>query len=172
MVESLKSIEKKNSRDDTAAQRRSEWQNMKRNQRQMEGTPDLRSTGRSARAKASNGKDDAPEVREQLVDVAAASKSSVRLTFADGYVADVTLSQMGLRSTEVVVASAKVTATGLGLRAAASKRQIVVDSPTLRTIVDREYSDAWDRANSELLSGEDRGTFSVAVGMLAGSCRT
>jgi hypothetical protein len=77
-------------------------------------------------------------------------KSSVEVTFADDFVATLTLRQIGLVAGEVDLQTAKATAMGLAIKPRKGRKRLVIDSATLRYLADPEYAAKIDQSIRDL----------------------
>ena len=87
---------------------------------------------------------------DHLTNACCVDGSSVELTFADGLVARVTLSQLDLADGEVNLQTAKAAATGLAVKAAKGRKAVVIDSATLRYLADPVYAAKIDQSIRDL----------------------
>jgi hypothetical protein len=95
------------------------------------------------------------KVPDQLTEARCVDGLSVSLTFADQFVATVSLSQLGLAADEVNLRTAKATPAGLVVKSK-SGRKFVIDSSTLRYVADPDYAARLDDAVAAMRIPSDR----------------
>jgi len=118
-------------------------------------TVESSSRGGSATPPADDAKTLSSTISDHLTKARCVDESSVELTFADGFVASLTLSQLGLAAGKFDLRTAKATSTGLAVKPT-NGRKLVIDSATLRYIADSAHATRLDEAIGALLIPSER----------------
>lgn len=93
---------------------------------------------------------------DHLAKARCTSPSSVELTFADAFVARLTLAQMGLAMGEVDLRTSEAVDAGLSIRSRQGRKKLVIDSATLRYVADPEYAARLDNSVAKLQIPSER----------------